>query len=128
MDKGKQPAQGDWVTIARKANSKEEKVYVAFAGKQPGIYTEWNDCKTQVCEYSGASYKAYDSMTKAKKAFYSAPAMPVYQKNFCPMRTNPVPTNIQISIPDESEIKDFFNPGISEKFIQNSMESGKLTL
>ena len=54
-------------------------------------------------------------MTKAKKAFYSAPAMPVYQKNFCQMRTNPVPTNIQTSRPDESEIKDFFNPGISRE-------------
>ena len=113
MDKGKQPAQGDWVTIAKKAIPREEKVYVVFARRQPRIYTEWNDCKTQVCGYSGASFKAYDSMTKAKKAFYSAPAMPIYQRN--QMRTNPVPTNIQTSKPDESEIKDFFNPGISRE-------------
>lgn len=31
------------------------------------------------------------------------------------MRTNPVPTNIQTSKLDESEIKDFFNPGISRE-------------
>ena len=94
MDKGKQPAQGDWVTIAKKAIPREEKVYVVFAGRQLEIYTEWNDCKTQVWGFSRASYKSYDSMTKAKKAFYSAPAMPVYQKNFCQMRTNPIPINI----------------------------------
>ena len=31
------------------------------------------------------------------------------------MRTNTVLTNIQTSRPDESEIKDFFNPGISRE-------------
>jgi len=35
MNKGKQPAQGDWVTIAKKAILGQEKVYVVFAGRQP---------------------------------------------------------------------------------------------
>ena len=83
MDKGKQSAQGDCVTIAKKAIPRQEKVYVVFARRQLGIYTERNDCKTQVWGFLEASYKAYDSMIKAKKTFYSAPAMPVYQKNFC---------------------------------------------
>lgn len=84
-----------------------------FVGRQPGIYTEWNECNKQVCKFPRVSFKSYDSMTKAIKAFCSAPAVPVYQNNFCQMRTNIVSTNIQTSKPDEYEIKDFFNPGIS---------------
>ena len=83
MDKDKQPTQGDWVTIAKKTNPRQERVYVVFSGKQPGIYTDWNEANQQVCGFPGASHKSYDSMTKAKKTFYSTPAMPVYQKNFC---------------------------------------------
>lgn len=69
MNKGKQPAQGDWVTIAKKAIPRQEKVCVVFARRQPGIYTQWNDCNKQVCEFLGASFKSYDSMIKAKKNF-----------------------------------------------------------
>lgn len=45
------------------------KFYVVFAGYQPGIYDSWEECKTQVDGYKGASYKAYDSCEAATNAF-----------------------------------------------------------
>ena len=107
MDKGKQPSQGDWVTIAKKA--KEPKVYVVFVGRQPGIYLSWPECQAQVYKFPGACYQAYDNMTRAKKAFYSTPPMTT------PTRQCPREDFSQTSKPDESEIKDFFNPGIKQE-------------
>ena len=74
-DRGKQPVQGDWVTVARRAHPREEKTYVVFTGFQPGIYKTWEECHPQVNNFPGACYKSYDSMTKARRAWYSRPPM-----------------------------------------------------
>lgn len=51
-----------------------KKFYVVWAGKEPGIYDSWEDCRRQVEGAKGAKYKAFPSVEEAKKAFAGNPA------------------------------------------------------
>lgn len=42
------------------------KYYAVKAGKKPGIYHSWDECKAQVDGFSGASYKGFKSLAEAK--------------------------------------------------------------
>ena len=44
------------------------KYYVVWKGKEPGIYTNWNDCKQQVEGFTGAAYKSFPTMMEAELA------------------------------------------------------------
>lgn len=48
--------------------SKKPKFYVVWRGRRPGIYGTWIDCAAQVNGYSGALYKAFDTLEMAQKA------------------------------------------------------------
>ncbi|MDR0845422.1 MAG: ribonuclease H family protein [Tannerella sp.] len=55
----------------------KKKFYVVWNGVRPGIYDNWDTCKTQVMGYENAKYKAFDSMEAAQDAYrngYTAPA------------------------------------------------------
>ncbi|XP_019190549.1 PREDICTED: uncharacterized protein LOC109185007 [Ipomoea nil] len=45
------------------------KTYVVFVGRQPEIYDNWEDAKTQVHRYSDNLYKSYNSRDEAIQAF-----------------------------------------------------------
>lgn len=49
--------------------AKKEKFYVVWAGKKPGIYTSWKDCKAMTDGYAGAKYKSFETFVKAKQAY-----------------------------------------------------------
>ena len=49
--------------------AKQKKYYVVWQGKQPGIYTDWEDCKKQINGYDGARYKSFKHKSIAEKAF-----------------------------------------------------------
>lgn len=42
-----------------------QKYYAVKVGVQPGIYTNWNDCKKNVIGYSGAIYKSFTNKQDA---------------------------------------------------------------
>ena len=42
------------------------KYYAVKVGRQPGIYTTWEECKSQVNGYSGAIYKSFATLQEAK--------------------------------------------------------------
>jgi len=46
-----------------------KKYYVVWAGRQPGIYTDWNSCKQQVDQFAGAKYKSFKTQAEAEAAF-----------------------------------------------------------
>lgn len=48
--------------------AKKQKYYVVWQGKQPGIYTDWEACKTQVAGVQGAQYKSFDTRAEAEAA------------------------------------------------------------
>lgn len=49
--------------------AKQNKFYVVWQGKQPGIYTDWEDCKEQINGHDGAKYKSFKHKSVAEKAF-----------------------------------------------------------
>ena len=46
----------------------KQKYYVVWQGRQPGIYSSWDECKAQVVGVQGAQYKSYGSMAEAEAA------------------------------------------------------------
>ncbi|TAA45822.1 ribonuclease H family protein [Corallincola spongiicola] len=46
-----------------------KKFYVVWAGKQPGIYTDWASCKAQVDQFPGARYKSFPTQAEAEAAY-----------------------------------------------------------
>ena len=47
---------------------KKQKYYVVWQGRQPGIYSDWEECKSQVAGMKGAQYKGFDSLAEAEAA------------------------------------------------------------
>ena len=59
---------------------KVKKYYVVWKGHNPGIYSSWEECKSQVQGVVGAQYKAFVNKQEAEdaaKSFYEN------YKNFC---------------------------------------------
>ena len=52
---------------------KKQKYYVVWSGKQPGIYTDWEECSKQVTGVVGAKYKSFDTMELAQEALRIGP-------------------------------------------------------
>lgn len=48
---------------------KQQKYYVVWEGKVPGIYRTWDACKAQVDGFEQAKYKSFESEEEAKKAY-----------------------------------------------------------
>lgn len=46
-----------------------KRFYVVFAGRQPGVYDDFNDAMEQVDGFDGASFKSYASPEQAAEAF-----------------------------------------------------------
>src|SRR5690625_5053374 len=47
----------------------KQKYYVVWAGRQPGIYTNWEDCKTQTDGFEQARFKAFMNRSEAERAY-----------------------------------------------------------
>ena len=48
-------------------SKKKAAYYVVWQGKQPGIYTDWETCQTQVKGQQGAVYKGFATLAEAEK-------------------------------------------------------------
>jgi len=51
----------------------KKKYYVVWAGRTPGIYTNWADCQEQTNNYPQAKFKSYQNREEAEKAFHEGP-------------------------------------------------------
>ncbi|MBS1918468.1 MAG: ribonuclease H family protein [Bacteroidetes bacterium] len=47
----------------------KQKYYVVWEGREPGIYSNWEECKKQVDGFVGARYKSFQTAQLAEKAF-----------------------------------------------------------
>lgn len=45
------------------------KYYVVWAGREPGIFTDWDSCREQVEHFAGARYKSYPTLDQARAAW-----------------------------------------------------------
>ena len=43
--------------------------YVVYKGKVPGVYDDWEECRTQVHCFSGNSYKWYTTRVEAESRY-----------------------------------------------------------
>lgn len=48
---------------------KKQKYYVVWKGKNPGIYTSWDECKEQIEGVKDTKYKSFESLEEAESAF-----------------------------------------------------------
>jgi len=48
---------------------KKNKFYTVWIGRNPGVYSNWEDCKEQVNGFEGALYKGFLTIEQAQKAF-----------------------------------------------------------
>lgn len=48
--------------------------YVVWAGRKPGIYKTWDECKAQVFGFEKAIYKKFNSQEEAETALKSGPS------------------------------------------------------
>ncbi len=51
----------------------KQKIYVVWTGREPGIYTSWEECERQVKGYAGARYKSFQTTEDAKSAYKEGP-------------------------------------------------------
>jgi ribonuclease HI len=49
----------------------KNKYFVVWEGKEPGIYSSWEDCKLQVNGFEGALYKGFSTEAEARTAILS---------------------------------------------------------
>jgi len=49
--------------------SKKNNYYVVWQGKQPGIYSSWEQCKSNVIGVEGAKYKGFSTELEALEAY-----------------------------------------------------------
>ena len=49
--------------------SKKQKYYVVWRGREPGIFSTWDDCAAQVSGYTAAEYKSFDTLREAREAY-----------------------------------------------------------
>lgn len=53
-----------------------QKYYVVWAGRERGIFTDWDRCKAQVEGFAGARYKSFPTRAEAEEAFRGGPVTP----------------------------------------------------
>jgi ribonuclease HI len=92
--------------------AKKQKYYVVWQGHMPGVYTNWEDCQTQVKNFPNAMYKAYNTLNEAKEAYAHGPE----KKSIRPVKTNkPIKSNGAIITPSISvDAACSGNPGAME--------------
>lgn len=56
------------------------KVYVVWAGRKPGIYTDWQTCRQQIEGFRGARFRAFPNYVMAKAALAQGYASFTQQK------------------------------------------------
>lgn len=51
----------------------KQKYYVVWKGRNPGIYSTWDEANQQVLHFEGARYKSFPSLKEAEQAFSEGP-------------------------------------------------------
>lgn len=49
------------------------KYYVVWAGREPGVYASWDECRQQTVGFGGAKYKSFATREEAEREFTLGP-------------------------------------------------------
>jgi len=53
-----------------------QKFYVVWAGRQTGVFSDWDSARRQVDKFAGARYKSFPTRAEAELAFRAGPSTP----------------------------------------------------
>ena len=59
--------------------SARKKYYTVWEGKEPGVYSSWDECKEQTQSRPGAKYKSFPTLESAQEAFAAGPPQDYYK-------------------------------------------------
>ena len=59
---------------------KQQKFYVVWKGRTPGIYMTWGECKEQIDSFPEARFKSYETFAEAQSAFKGEHKKPFYKR------------------------------------------------
>lgn len=91
---------------------KKQKYYVVWVGHNPGIYSTWAACQTQVKNYPNAIYKSFDSKNEAEQAYRGNAPHHSFKRSIKAPVTQKVSTAIADSVSVDAACSG--NPGAME--------------
>ncbi|OQA99396.1 MAG: Ribonuclease H [Bacteroidetes bacterium ADurb.Bin217] len=59
-----------------------KKYYVVWEGREKGVFSSWDICKSLIEGYKGAVYKSFESYEEAKKAFETQASQSIKKQNY----------------------------------------------
>lgn len=88
--------------------AKGTKWYVVWQGREPGVYSSWDECQAQIQGYTGAKYKAFPTQTAALRAYEDGYEQYRQQQGALPTEDKPVLRALSVDAACSG------NPGIME--------------
>jgi ribonuclease HI len=112
--------------------AKPPKYYVVWAGREPGLYYNWNDCKASIDNYENAKYKSFESLEEAETAFKKGWLHYYKSKSGRPIdNRTPKPTGDFIAVdaacsgnPGKMEYRGVFRESSQQIFHRGPFEEG----
>lgn len=95
------------------AKKPKQKYYVVWKGANPGIYTTWADCQSQIAGFPGAKYKSFPTKEEATQMFRNGyEAYQILQSKSSTAKVRSAGNIIQNSISVDAACSG--NPGLME--------------
>ena len=88
------------------------KFYVVWQGRETGIFTSWEECKSQIEDYKGAQYKSFKTREEAEQAFAHSYYAAINKDKKTDVKKSPTPPFIKNSIAVDAACSG--NPGDME--------------
>lgn len=95
--------------------AKKSKYYVVWNGRKTGVFDSWKDCEESVKGFEGATYKSFDSLEQAQKAFNDNPDKFISKnKKTKPVLQTLLTANLPIYESISTDAACSGNPGVME--------------
>lgn len=88
--------------------AKTSKWYVVWQGREPGVYSSWDECQAQIQGISGAKYKAFPTQTAALRAYEDGYEQYRQQQGTLPSEDKPILRALSVDAACSG------NPGVME--------------
>ena len=75
------------------------KFYTVWKGHKPGVYHDWESCRKEISNFTGALYKSFESFAEAKKAFEENPYRHMKKKQQSPLgytKSSPILNSLSV--------------------------------
>lgn len=95
--------------------AKKTKYYVVWNGRKTGVFDSWKDCEDSVKGFEKATYKSFDSLEQAQKAFNDNPDKFISKnKKTKPVLQTILTANLPIYESISTDAACSGNPGVME--------------